>query len=110
MPIARFSSTVIGSKSEKCWNTMPMPSWRAARGILDAHQLAFEADLAGIRREHAVDDLHQGRFAGTVLADQRLDLALARLRLTASFARTSPKRLVIPESSSRAFVSAKSCP
>ncbi len=28
-----FSSTVIASNSEKCWNTMPMPSRRAARGF-----------------------------------------------------------------------------
>ena len=28
-----FSSTVIASNSEKCWNTMPMPSRRAARGL-----------------------------------------------------------------------------
>src|SRR5580704_9248728 len=35
---------------------------------------------------------------------------LRALRLTASFARTSPNRLVIPVSSSRASVSAKSCP
>ena len=32
MPSAMFSSTVIASNSEKCWNTMPMPSRRAARG------------------------------------------------------------------------------
>jgi hypothetical protein len=29
-----FSSTVIGSNSEKCWNTMPMPSARAACGSM----------------------------------------------------------------------------
>ena len=28
-----FSSTVSASNSEKCWNTMPMPSLRAARGF-----------------------------------------------------------------------------
>ena len=31
-PRATFSSTVIASNSEKCWNTMPMPSARAAWG------------------------------------------------------------------------------
>ncbi len=34
MPSAMFSSTVIASNSEKCWNTMPMPSFRAALGLL----------------------------------------------------------------------------
>ena len=33
MPSAIFSSTVIASNSEKCWNTMPMPSIRAAFGF-----------------------------------------------------------------------------
>ena len=28
-----FSSTVSASKSEKCWNTMPMPMARAALGF-----------------------------------------------------------------------------
>ncbi len=31
-PRAMFSSTVIASKSEKCWKTMPMPSALAALG------------------------------------------------------------------------------
>ena len=33
---AMFSATVSASNSEKCWNTMPMPSARAAAGLGDA--------------------------------------------------------------------------
>ena len=30
---AMFSATVSASNSEKCWNTMPIPSRRAAAGL-----------------------------------------------------------------------------
>ena len=30
---AMFSATVSASNSEKCWNTMPMPSFRASAGL-----------------------------------------------------------------------------
>ena len=33
MASAMFSATVSASNSEKCWNTMPMPSFRAAAGL-----------------------------------------------------------------------------
>ena len=33
MASAMFSATVSASNSEKCWNTMPMPSRRAAAGL-----------------------------------------------------------------------------
>ena len=32
-PSATFSATVSDSNSEKCWNTMPMPSRRACAGL-----------------------------------------------------------------------------
>ncbi len=38
---------------------------------------AVEHDLAGIRREHAVDQIEQRRFAGAVRPDQTEDFALA---------------------------------
>ncbi len=41
-----FSSTVIASNSEKCWNTMPMPSLRAALGLAIVDRLAVPDDLA----------------------------------------------------------------
>ena len=57
---------------------MPMPSARAARGLGDVDRLAVPADLAGVGLHHAVDDLHQRRLAGAVLAEHRMDLARAR--------------------------------
>ena len=43
--------------------------------IGDGDRLALPADLAGGRLQRAVDDLHQRRLAGAVLAEQRVDLA-----------------------------------
>ena len=70
-----FSSTVSASNSEKCWNTMPTPSLRAARGLAISHRRAVPQDLAGIGRQNAIDHLDQRRLAGAVLAEQRVDLA-----------------------------------
>ena len=54
---------------------MPMPSLRARAGLAIVHRLAFPADRPGIRLDDAVDDLHQRRLAGAVLAQHRVDLA-----------------------------------
>ena len=43
---------------------------------LQIDRLAVDDDRAAIGRKHAGDDLDQGRFAGAVLAKQRVDLAL----------------------------------
>src|SRR6202042_1864805 len=39
--------------------------------------LAANLDFSRVRRMRAGDDLHQSRLAGTVLADERMDLALS---------------------------------
>ena len=75
MPRAMFSSTVIASNSEKCWNTMPMPSARASRGEWMTTGAAVEGNLALVGLLDAVDDLDEGRLAGAVLAQKRVDLA-----------------------------------
>ena len=72
---ATFSTTVSVSNSEKCWNTMPMPSARACAGLAGVDRLALPEHLAVGRPRHAVDDLHQRRLAGAVLAEHRVDLA-----------------------------------
>ncbi len=72
-----FSSTVIASNSEKCWNTMPMPSLRAALGLAMCDALAVPEDFAGIGLHDAVDHLDQGGFAGAVFAQQGVDFARA---------------------------------
>jgi hypothetical protein len=41
----------------------------------DFHRAAFPADLAGARLDHAIEDLDQGRLAGPVFTQQRMDLA-----------------------------------
>jgi hypothetical protein len=43
MPSAMFSNTLSASNSEKCWNTMPMPSARAARGLAIVTVSPFQA-------------------------------------------------------------------
>src|SRR5829696_4308837 len=41
----------------------------------DAHRPALPGDLARTRLDHAVEDLDEGRLAGAVLAEERVDLA-----------------------------------
>ena len=72
---AMFSATVSASNSEKCWNTMPMPSRRAAAGLGIVDRRALPADFARGRLQRAVEDLHQRRLAGAVLAEEGVDLA-----------------------------------
>ena len=54
---------------------MLMPSARASRRRGDLHRLAVPADLAVVGPDGAVDDLHQRRLAGAVLAEDGVDLA-----------------------------------
>ncbi len=44
-------------------------------GSVDLHRPAVEDDLARVRPDQAVDDVHQGRLAGPVFPQQRMDLA-----------------------------------
>ncbi len=37
-----FSSTVMASNKLKCWNTMPMPSFRAALGLATVMAWPFQ--------------------------------------------------------------------
>ncbi len=70
-----FSATVKASKSEKCWNTMPMPSLRAAAGLVIETALALPAEFAGGGLQRAIDHLDEGRLAGPVLAEEGMDFA-----------------------------------
>ena len=70
-----FSATVKTGTSMKCWCTMPMPAAMASRGLRIVHRLAVDEDLALVRLEQPVEDVHQGRLAGAVLAEQGVDLA-----------------------------------
>ena len=42
---------------------------------------AIDTDLALVRRDEAVEDVHQGRLAGAVLTEERVDLAFAELEI-----------------------------
>ncbi len=77
-----FSATVSVSNSEKCWNTMPMPSRRASAGLAIVHRPAFpQRCVPASGLGHAVDDLHQRALAGAVLAQHGVDLAGAHLEV-----------------------------
>ena len=75
-PSSRFSSTVNGSTSMKCWWTMPMPARdRVLRAVGSCRRLAVDQDLAAVGLVEAVEDVHQRRLAGAVLADDAVDRA-----------------------------------
>ena len=59
----------------KCWWTMLMPRAIASAGPLIVTGLPSSSDLALVGRGQPVQDVHQGRLAGAVLAEQRVDLA-----------------------------------
>ena len=62
---------------------MPMPSRRAKFGLGMRIGAPLPADLAGIGMQHAIDDLDQRALAGTVLAEQGMDLAGQDLEIDA---------------------------
>ena len=70
-----FSATVRTGTSMKCWWTMLMPLAIASDGLLIVDRRPVEQDLALVGRGEPVEDVHQGRLAGAVLAEQRVDLA-----------------------------------
>ena len=73
-PSATFSATVSVSTSMKCWWIIPMLCSIATVGVGDRRRLSVEEDLALIGLVHAVEDLHQRALAGTVLAQECVDL------------------------------------
>ena len=50
-------------------------------GTPGGNRRAFKQDLALRGRKHAADDVHEGRFPGTILAAQRVNLARPHLEL-----------------------------
>ena len=70
-----FSATVNSEISAISWNTTLMPCRSASRGELDLDLAAADADGAGILPVDPSEDLDQRRFAGAVLAHQRMNLA-----------------------------------
>ena len=67
----------------KCWWTMLMPRGDRVGRAGDPDRLAVEEDLALVGRGQPVQDVHEGRLAGAVLAEQRVDLARADVEVDA---------------------------
>ena len=93
-----FSVTVITGISMKCWCTMPIPSSIASFGECSVAG-GREANLALVRRVEAVEDVHQGRLARPVLAEQRVHLAGQEVEVDAVVRDDSRERFVMPRSS-----------
>ena len=71
----------------------------------EPHRLALDRDLALVRVVEPVEDVHQRRLAGAVLAEERVHLALDRGRSsTSSFATIPGKRFVMSRISSTGAV------
>ena len=62
----------------------------------DAGRLAVDVDRAGLGDVDSAEHLDERGLAGAVLAQQGMNLAAAKLEITASRAVTPPKRLVTP--------------
>ena len=109
-PSSRFSSTVNGSTSMKCWWTMPMPALIASCGPRMRALPAVDQDRAAVGLVEAVEDVHQRRLAGAVLADDAVDRSRpATTRSIARLAWTAPKRLSMPRSSTAGGSAPGSC-
>ena len=74
-PIMTLAATSRLSKRLSSWCTKAMPAAMAPATVSARMLDAVDADRAFARLDDAAQDLHQGRFAGAVLADQRQHLA-----------------------------------
>ncbi len=76
-----FSATVITGMSMKCWCTMPMPLAIASRGD-DMRTGSPSIRISpSIRVVEAVEDVHERRLSGAVLAEERVDLATTEVEV-----------------------------
>ena len=66
--------------SMKCWCTIPSPASIASFAELEGDALPGDEDLARVGLVEPVQDVHQRRLAGAVLAEERVHLARARGR------------------------------
>ena len=70
-----FSATVITGMSMKCWCTIPIPCSIAAFVEPQVDRRAVEQDPPLVGRVEPVEDVHQRRLAGAVLAEERVHFA-----------------------------------
>ena len=80
-PSTMFSATVMTGMSMKCWCTIPIPSAIASRGEAISTRPAVHEDLALVRGGEPVEDVHERRLAGAVLAEQGVHLAAPEVEL-----------------------------
>ena len=76
-----FSATVMTGMSMKCWCTIPIPRSIASFGEWMRTGSPLIADLALVRVVEAVEDAHQRRLAGAVLAEERVHLAAPKVEV-----------------------------
>ena len=74
-PRTMFSATVITGMSMKCWCTIPIPDRIASRADENETGLPFSLNLSSVGPVEPVEDVHQRRLAGAVLAEQRVHFA-----------------------------------
>ena len=72
-----FSRTESSGATYVSWKTVTMPARCAASGSGGAQRLALPAQVAGVGRQDAAEDLDQRALAGSVLAREGVDLAAA---------------------------------
>ena len=74
-PRNTFCATVRSGSRLNSWKTVASPARAAWTGCVNAHLVAAERDRAGVALVDAREDLHEGRLAGAVLADEAVHLA-----------------------------------
>ena len=81
-PVRRCHEDVLGHRHVAAKRDLLVHETDAKRlsllGRADLGQLAADADFAAVGRQDAVDDVHQGGFAGAILARQGMHLACAQ--------------------------------
>ena len=77
-----FSATVITGMSMKCWCTIPIPRVdRVLRPSANVTGLPLRRISPSSGLVEPVEDVHQRRLAGAVLAEQRVHLAAAEVEV-----------------------------
>ena len=74
--ISTFSKTVRSPKISGVWNTRRIPIWLISCGLRPSTDWPVEGDRAGVGDQLADQHVQQGRLAGAVRADDRVDRVL----------------------------------
>ena len=88
--MAMLSATERSGTSDSSWKMQTMPGARCGGGRGEGDLGAVEHDAAGVRPDHARQDLDQRRLAGAVLAENGMDAPAETASSAFSSARTPP--------------------